>query len=595
MRLRENKVDIIGRSLLLNVVAIIINVIGAICIAKGFHASTPEGDIGLVLLGFGLVGLSLFGLFIMKGMHMFSFVARAFVGGLFIVSGLVKANDPWGFAFKLEEYFSPMGLTYDFPFFEMFHGYELQLSILICVAEIVLGVAVIVGGKIKLTSWLLVFMMIGFTWLTYYTSDCVKTNEALTKVGELAERDCVTDCGCFGDALKGSVGRSLTPLESFWKDIVLFYFVIIIFFSQRKITLNTVKENWVMIPASFIVIIFFSWVFGWYFPIIFSLIAILGSFVFGNMNIGRIDKAWKMAAYVGVVSLLFSVFTTMYLPLKDYRGYAIGNNINEQLNNGIPAIIERTYFYENISTKDVDTVFQSDWTAEYSDKKKWNLLASDDYVIDHGKPHSIMDFILVTDYENLTETELENEFVDSVIQWDFESYYESKIIQKSIYNAADTISAYEYIPFLYDTAAYGPDTIFYEKIKTFNGLMDPMARFSVDVTKYILSLDNALLVTIRDIESVNESAIPGLKEMYGLAVENNTPFYVLSPATDEQIEVFKTKFEFDAPFLSMDGTEIKIIVRSNPGLVLLQNAVVKDKWPSRSIPTYEYIQKNYLK
>ena len=57
----------------------------------------------------------------------------------------------------------------------------------------------------------------------------------------------------------------------------------------------------------------------------------------------------------------------------------------------------------------------------------------------------------------------------------------------------------------------------------------------------------------------------------------------------------ETKFDFDAPFLSMDGIEIKIIVRSNPGLVLLQNATVVDKWPSRSIPSFEYIQTNYLK
>ncbi len=63
----------------------------------------------------------------------------------------------------------------------------------------------------------------------------------------------------------------------------------------------------------------------------------------------------------------------------------------------------------------------------------------------------------------------------------------------------------------------------------------------------------------------------------------------------EQIGEFKEKFDFEPSFLTIDGTEIKIIVRSNPGLVLLQNATITDKWPSRSIPTFEYIQTEYLK
>jgi uncharacterized membrane protein YphA (DoxX/SURF4 family) len=595
MRLRENKENIEGRSLILNVSSIILNVIGVFFIAKGFHQSA--GDLKMLFLSIGVLTflMGLFGLVVLKGMHMFSFVARAFVGGLFIVSGLVKANDPWGFAFKLEEYFSPMGLTFDYPFFGWFHGYELQLSILICVAEIVLGVAVIVGGKIKLTSWLLVLLMIMFTWLTYYTFSCVDKNEALTALGLVAERDCVTDCGCFGDALKGSVGRSLTPYESFWKDLVLFYFVIIIFANQWKISFNSAKQNWIMVSSSLLVVVFFSWVFGWYFPIFFYLITILLAFVVGNMNIGKIEKPWKMAVFVALVSVLFSMYTTMYLPIKDYRGYAIGNNIIEKQNDGIPPIIERTYFYKNVNTSKVDTIAQSAWTADYSDKTKWEFIDSKDLIIDHGKASSISkDFVLTADYENLTKKELENKVLDSLVMWDFESYYENKIVQKSIYGV-DTISDYEYQPFLYDTATYGPDTIFYEKLNAFTGLMDPTTPYQLDITPYILSIENVLLVTIRDIHDYNESAIDDLKEVYLKAIENDIPFYILSPASNEEIADFRLKHEFDAPFLSMDGIEVKILVRSNPGLLLISNATVLDKWPSRSIPSFEYIQTQYLK
>jgi len=593
MRLRENKIDLGGRSIILNVIFVVLNVIGVFFIAKGFHISSNESSFVFKTIGFSAFLISFVGLIALKGMYMFSFVARAFVGGLFIVSGLVKANDPWGFAFKLEEYFSPMGLTFDFPFFELFQGYELQLSILICIAEIVLGVAVIVGGKIKLTAWLLLFLMIGFTWLTYYTYSCVDANELLSEMGQLAERDCVTDCGCFGDALRGSVGRSLTPYESFWKDIVLFYFVFIIFINQWKILMNNVIQNWVMGLSAFVVVVFFSWVFGWYFPIFFYIIALLGAFVFGNMNIGKIDKAWKMAIYVSVVSLLFGVYTTMYLPIKDYRAYAIGNNLREQMANGIAEVADFKFVYTNKNTGE-DKEFDVSEYVEYGDTTTWKYKDRVKTVISVGKDASISDFLLVADYKNLTVPELENEVLDSIVTSEYEFFYENKIVQKSIYGI-DTIGEFEYLPYLFDTASYGPDTIYYEKLESFIGLIDYSSPYKVNVTEYILSLQNVLLVTIRDIESINENAIEALKEAYVNSVENKVPFYILSPATEEQIASFRAKFDFEAPFLSMDGTEIKIIIRSNPGLVLLQNATVVDKWPSRSIPSFEYIQTNYIK
>lgn len=594
MRLRENRVNLGGRSLPLNVVSIILNIIGVFFIAKGFHISSGESGFTFKMIGFITFTLGFFGLFVLKGMHMFSFVARAFVGGLFIVSGLVKANDSWGFAFKLEEYFSPMGLTFDFPFFEIFHGFELEMSVVICVAEIVLGVAVIVGGRIKLASWLLLLMMISFTVLTYYTYSCVDKNELLSAAGLLAERDCVTDCGCFGDALRGSVGRSLTPYETFWKDIVLMYFVLIIFMNQWKITMNTTLQNWVMVPAALLVVIFFSWVFGWYFPIFFYLLAILGAFVFGNMNIGKIDKAWKMATYVSVLSLLFSLFTIMYLPIKDYRPYAINNNIKTEMNKGEAEVSTFSFVYKNIETGEDRKFDQSEFDI-YGDKTKWEYVDRVKTVIKAGVDAPISDFLLTANYAQFTKAELKNKVLDSIAMWDFESYYETKIIRKSNLGIIDTISDYEFAPYYFDTTAIDSDTIFFSKEKSFKGLMDPTTPYQMNVTEYILSLEQVMLVTIRDIETIDEVAIENLKAVYDEAMKNDMPFYILSPALDSQIEKFKTEFEFTAPFLSMDGTEIKIIIRSNPGLVLLQNATVVDKWPSKSIPTFEYIQTQYLK
>ena len=127
-------------------------------------------------------------------------ISRVLVGSLFIVSGLIKANDTLGFSYKLVEYFEPGVLNMEFliPF-------ALPLAFLICVVEIVLGALVLFGYRIKLSAWLLLGMILFFTWLTFYSAYFNK----------------VTDCGCFGDAIK------LTPWESFTKDVVLLFFILI--------------------------------------------------------------------------------------------------------------------------------------------------------------------------------------------------------------------------------------------------------------------------------------------------------------------------------------------------------------------------------
>lgn len=586
MRLRNTKLDITGRSLILNVVAICINILAMVLIVKGFHESAGENADLFRYTGIALLVVTLITMVMLKGMFLFSYVARAVVGGLFIVSGLVKANDPWGFAFKLDEYFEPGGLTYDFPFFEAFTGYTLELSILICIAEVVLGAAVILGGKIKLTSWLLVVMMAFFTGLTWYTHWCSVQELLFLDEGKDFGRQCVTDCGCFGDALRGSVGRSLTPLESFWKDIVLFYLCIIIFVNQWKIKLNTIKENWILIPASMLVVIFFSWVFGWVFPIIFALIALLGAFVIGNLNIGKLGKAWKMAIYVTFVSLLFSLYTANYLPFKDYRPYAIGNNLIEQMNNGVAEEADFLLEYENVQTGEIEKFNLDEWQV-YSDTNKYKYHDRVKDVKVAGVPASISDFTARINYEDLTETDLANAYIDSVVKAEYYAYYEEKVELESKYGV-------EVIPAMdYDTLYY-PDST-YRKLRTFNDLIDPSNAFSLDLVDYILREDYVFLMTIRDMSIMNESSISDFKEVYEGAKENNIPFFILTPATKEEIETFKEKYQFDATFLGIDGVEVKIIVRSNPGLVLLNKAVVLDKWPSRSVQDFEDIYSDYIK
>lgn len=144
-------------------------------------------------------------------MPMLRLIARWLVGVLFIISGLIKINDPVGTQIKLEEYFEVFASTFT-PAFHALVPTALVLSVVLSVLEVVLGVALLLKFRPKLTTAILLVLIIFFTALTFFSAYTGK----------------VTDCGCFGDALK------LTPWQSFTKDIVLLVLILLLFVSYRK-------------------------------------------------------------------------------------------------------------------------------------------------------------------------------------------------------------------------------------------------------------------------------------------------------------------------------------------------------------------------
>src|SRR5258708_6852773 len=134
-----------------------------------------------------------------------SFV-RFIVGVLFIFSGLVKANDPLGLSYKMQEFFEVWN-------FHWLDNFTLAFSIIMIVFEIVAGVAVLLGWQMKLFSWLLLILIVFFTFLTGYAYLSGKVRE----------------CGCFGDCIP------LTAGESFSKDLILLVLILFLFAQQKKI------------------------------------------------------------------------------------------------------------------------------------------------------------------------------------------------------------------------------------------------------------------------------------------------------------------------------------------------------------------------
>lgn len=188
-------------------------------------------------------------------------VSRFFVGGLFIFSGLIKLNDPVGTQIKMEEYFGVFADDFG-SFFKLFVPASLEIGMVMIILEIVLGVAVLIYYRMNITAVLLLLLMVFFTFLTFYSAYFNK----------------VTDCGCFGDAIK------LTPWQSFTKDVIL------------------------MIP-----ILHLFWYRKTYVPTLRTLE--------GHVTVGAAT----------VICLILGIYAIRHLPFIDFRAYRIGNHIPSQM------------------------------------------------------------------------------------------------------------------------------------------------------------------------------------------------------------------------------------------------------------------------
>ncbi|MEM9025176.1 MAG: DoxX family protein, partial [Bacteroidota bacterium] len=260
-------------------------------------------------------------------MKLLTLISRLLVGSLFIVSGLIKANDPLGFSYKLNDYFAPGVL--DLPWLDPF---ALELSVFICVAEIVLGVAILFGSKMKLASWSLLLMMVFFTFLTGYTAignwffDNPESTTTLffeDLFGFKARQDIsyMKDCGCFGDALK------LDPWESFLKDVVLLVFSVIIFLKRKVVEPADLKTDLTNLGvATGLVALFGLGVVSWAFPIWFSLVTF--AVLLGLKHYTKLPAIdWMMALAATVISTWFSIYCVRHLPIRDFRPYKVGNHL----------------------------------------------------------------------------------------------------------------------------------------------------------------------------------------------------------------------------------------------------------------------------
>lgn len=252
---------------------------------------------------------------------------RLLVGITFVFSGFVKLVDPLGSTYKFEEYFSEevLNLTFLVPL-------ALEFSIVLILAELILGVMLLVGFKSKLTTYSLLAMISVFLFLTWYSAYYNK----------------VTDCGCFGDAIK------LTPWQTFYKNVVLIFMIFWLLVKHKEIK------------------------------------PLFGDFI---------AKSLTFLSVAFSVFILYQVLT--YLPIIDFRPYAIGKNITEGMR--FPEGAQKPVYKDTWVYK-INGIAKS----YHTDEAPWNLpgavfVSRKTDIIQEGYKPPIHDFTMEKDGDDLTE------------------------------------------------------------------------------------------------------------------------------------------------------------------------------------------------
>jgi len=246
-------------------------------------------------------------------------LSRLIVGMVFIFSGFVKAVDPLGSAYKFSDYFAAFSLD----FLEFL---ALPMGIFLSAFEMVLGISLILGYRRKAMYVVLMCFMSFFTLLTFV----------------LALFNPVSDCGCFGDAL------ILTNWETFFKNLALMVFVMILYFSRKIDTGST---------------------------------AIL--------------REWLMIVFLLAGASLFSYWNYRHLPLMDFRPYDVGTVIAEEMEMPQGAAAdeyETTLIYRNRMTGTTSSFTMDDYP---SDTMKWEFVDSQSRLVKRGYEPRIHDFAIM--------------------------------------------------------------------------------------------------------------------------------------------------------------------------------------------------------
>ena len=445
-----------------------------------------------------------------------------FCGSWFVFSGFVKAMDPLGTAYKMEQYFAQFETTFSetafsfiAPIFPFLSAYQNGFSVFMIILEIVLGLALIIGWKPKFSAWLFFIIMIFFTFLTGFThlTGYVPTDANFFDFaawGKFDERQMrVTDCGCFGDFLK------LKPYTSFLKDCGLMIPAFIFLFTTNKF-----HRLWSSAGRS-----------------IFLALTSVGLLIYCMSN-----YVWN-------------------IPGTDFRPFAVGVNVAESKAAQEEAMANTeilNYIVTNKESGETLTVPYEQYLKEFRNypKEEWEL---EQDVSEPAIPINKISEFEVSDADGNDATE---QLLDT----------EGTVMWIIAYNVKDSRGT---------EAVTIVDTTF---------VMDTIRVEGTDEAQIVKRVDR--VDTREENRSVytfdadylrrwTETVVP----VANAAVAGGAKVYaVTSPSDPVKLEALQTAIGADFPIYTADDILLKTIIRSNPGVVLLKNGVIENKWHYKKLP-----------
>lgn len=496
----------------------------------------PIMGLGTIFIATAIAALLLtafmdFGLHKVKNWFLSFF--QNFAGALFVFSGAVKAIDPLGTAYKMEQYFEQFEVVFKgtwcsflAPLFPKLAEYSAGFSVFMIVFEIVLGLFLLIGAYRKFTAWAFLLLVVfftfltGFTYLTGYVPEGVNFFQ-FGQWGSYVETNMkVTDCGCFGDFIK------LKPKISFFKDLFL------------------------LIPAFL--------------------------FLFRSKHMHTLFGA-RMNMGLAVVS---TVLLTVYcmsnfvwnLPDVDFRPFKVGVNIREQMQAELDALNAVDILAYKMTNKKTGEEIELPYDQYMKEFQKY---PGEEWELEQVKSEPTIPQTKISEFE---VSDLQGSNVTEAILAD--SNYSFMVIAHKLYGAEDTT-----VIITYTDTLYVPDTI-----RTANsmeiGRKAAGVRQRQDTVATKTWKDEAYLKAWK--EKINPILMAGKKD--GL---NG---YAITAYLDAQtIGGFQQKIGAEYPFYTADDILLKTIIRSNPGLVLLKDGKVVMNWHYRQLPDYGKIKEKFLK
>ena len=460
-----------------------------------------------------------------------------YVGVLFLVSGAVKAVDPLGTAYKMEQYFAEFEATFSGTWLDFLSGLfpklaevSIGFSVVMIVFELVLAIMLILGTRLKTTSisflLLVVFFTIltGFTYLTAYVPSGVNFFE-FGSWGAFKETNMrVTDCGCFGDFIK------LKPFTSFMKDIFL------------------------LIPGAI--------------------------FIFARNQMHQIgSKKLRTVLSFGSIPIILIYCFSNYvwdIPGVDFRPFSVGKDVRttKEIEMEAQANVQVTGYIltkkdEAGKTLEIAEMSMDQYLKDYQKYPKAEGWSADQIT---SKPE--IESTKISDFE--VQTLDGNDATDNIL---FEEGYSIMVLAHKLkYDAQPVqIMVKDTITRL-DTIQVNKDSMFIQE-----SIVEIVEK---EQTANQYDWPEAYLETYKQV------ATPFINA----AQEAGIPCYEVVGLTDtKMIEAFKKEVGIDIPFYMADDILLKTIVRSNPGFVLWKDGKIIHKWHHNKLPSFEEVKNTYIK